>query len=124
MSAGAYLYIRTGDNYSFTTNVAQGGVGTNMVNANIWFQAWGDPFSNYNDYVELINVSTATGEIAVSGANNNVVTINLNGNATANYQIANVAKWALRAQLSTGGVYTLDHGLCAITNSLIVEPWT
>lgn len=124
MSSGAYLEIRKGDDYSYSTNVTVDSSPVDLYGSYLWFQGWGDPSGNVNDYQILINVSTNTGEISVSGNNNNAVTVTLNGSATANYQSANVLTWVLRCQTSAGKVYTLDHGLACIKDSLVAQPWS
>ncbi len=121
--SGAYLEILQGDDYSYSTNVTIDNVPQNLFGASVWFQGWGDPSGNVNDRQLLINASTNSGEIAISGNNYNTVTVTLNGNATANYYEANVLNWAIRCQLTTGKVYTLDRGLACIKRPTVQLPW-
>lgn len=111
--AGDYLQLIQGDTYSLSTNVAVDGVGSNLSGATVWFIAMYDP-ADTDASQTLFNVSTATGQISISGANNNVVTVNMNSSYTANIAEANVAHWALRTVTSGGAVYTLDRGRIAV----------
>lgn len=116
--AGAYLEILQGDDYTFSTNVALDGVAQNIAGASLWFLAKGDP-DNDGDDVAVINASTGSGQLAISGANNNVITMTLNGNFTANLAQANVLHWALKCQTALGFNYTLDRGRAAVCAPVI-----
>lgn len=118
--AGAYLSILQGDTYSFSTNIAVDGVGTNLSGSYLWFLAKENP--EYDEDADaVINASTNGGQISVSGASNNVVTINLNSATTANYDVSNLLYWALKCQTSAGAVYTLDRGRAAVVNPIVIN---
>lgn len=117
--AGDYLYLIQGDSYTFTCNVAVDGVAQNIYGASLWFLAKVDP-DNDNDSDAIINCSTASGQIAISGNNNSTVTISINSATTNNYTEASRLYWALRAETSTGNVYTLDQGLAAVVRPVVV----
>ena len=110
--AGNYLSIIQGDTYTFSTNIAVNNVVQNIAGASLWFLAKvnrDDVDSN-----AIINASTGSGQIVISGNNSNVVTMTLNANTTANYTQSNVLYWALKAQTSVGANYTLDRGRCCV----------
>ncbi len=115
--AGAYLNIIKGDDYVFQTNVAVDGVEQNLSGASLWFTARPSPLDDFS-VDPVINVSSATNAISVSGTNSKVISVTLNANATANYATSNLLFWALRATLSNGNTYTLDRGRAAISISL------
>jgi hypothetical protein len=117
--AGDYLYILQGDSYTFSTNVAVSGVGTDLSGATIWFLAKDDPAGADSD--AIINASTTSGQIGVSGANNNVVTVTLNSATTYNYAESNSLYWSLKARTSGGFVYTLDRGRAAVRRPIVVS---
>jgi len=114
--AGAYFNILKGDNYSLTTNVALGGTGVDLSTATLWFLAKGDP--DDADADAIVNITNSNG-IAISGANNNVVTVTLNSAVTANLTASNVLWWALRCNTNVGLVYTLDRGRMRVANSVV-----
>ena len=117
--AGAYLEILQGDSYSFSTNVLLNGASQNVQGAYLWFVAKSAP-EWQTDTQANIYCSTNTGQIAISGANNDIVTLTMNSATTANYLQGNSLWWALRAQLSNGSVYTLDRGRAAVTIPVVI----
>jgi hypothetical protein len=111
--AGSYLQIISGDSYSFSTNVAVDNVAQNVYGAEISFYALANP--DLEGVEPIININSTAGYIAVSGNNNNTITVTMNSAFTNNITQANVATWFLRAELSNGSVYTLDKGrLCVM----------
>jgi hypothetical protein len=110
--AGEYLNIIQGDSYSFTTQVTLDGVEQNIAGADISLYAVANP--DFEGPTVLINVNTNTGQIVISGNNNANIAVTLNSAYTANIPQANIGYWFLRAETSTGLVYTLDKGRCAI----------
>jgi hypothetical protein len=110
--AGDYLYILQGDSYSFSSNVALDGVAQNIYGANVSFYAVANPYLEGQEV--LFEANTNTGQIAISGASNNQITVSLNSSFTANIPQANVGLWFLRTTTSGGDVYTLDRGRIAV----------
>ena len=119
--AGDYLTIEQGDDYTFSTNVAVSGVASNLQGSTLWFLAKYSPADADAD--AIINASTDSGQIAISGNNSNVVTVTLNANVTNNFAQANVAFWALKCQTAANLKYTLDRGRCAIVIPGVVAPY-
>jgi hypothetical protein len=116
--AGAYLVIGIGQTYEFTTNVAVDGVGVDLSAADLRFLAKKRPECD-SDADAVVNASTEGGTIAVSGTNNNVVTISLSAATTANYDECPLAFWQLKAMTSTNAVYSLDAGRMAIAYDVV-----
>ena len=106
-----------GDSYSFTTNVAVDNVSQNVYGAAIYFIGKGT--TDDADSEVVVNCSTNNGQISISGSNNNVITVTMNANVTANYPETNVFHWALRCVTSGGQSYTLDRGRGCISNSIV-----
>jgi hypothetical protein len=104
--SGSYIQILQGDDYTFSTNVAVDGVIQNIAGSSLYFLAQADQF---NDGFEttIINATSANGQITIA---NNVVTLTLNANVTANYPEANVFHWALKLQTAANLKYTIDRG--------------
>lgn len=117
--AGDYLNIIQGDTYVFSTNVSIDGVAQNVAGATIWFMAK-TPGQDLPDNQADISVSTSTGQIAISGANSNVITVTLNTAYTANLAESNVLSWALKMRSTVGNVYTLDRGQAAVCVPVII----
>ena len=117
--SGAYLEILQGDDYTFSTNVSVDGVAQNVAGATIWFLAKEFPDTDANSEA-VINASTTSGQIAISGSNSNVITMTLNANVTANLSQANLLFWALKCQTSANLRYTLDRGRCAVVYPVIL----
>jgi hypothetical protein len=117
--AGDYLNIIQGDTYVFSTNVSIDGVAQNVAGATIWFMAK-TPGQDLPDNQANISVSTSTGQIAISGANSNVITVTLNTAYTANLAESNVLSWALKMCSTVGNVYTLDRGQAAVCVPVII----
>lgn len=118
--AGDYLNIIQGDTYVFQSAVAIDGVSQNVVGSTIWFMAK-TPGQDLPDNQANISVSTTTGQIAISGANGNVIVVTLNSAYTANLPESNVLSWALKMRSDSGNVYTLDRGQAAVCVPVILE---
>ena len=116
--AGDYLFILQGDTYQFSTNVAVDGVAQNIAGATLWFMAKQE--IDDADADAILNATTTSGQIQISGASSNVVTVSLNTAVTANLAESNGAYWALKARTAAGAVYSLDRGRMAIQRSLPV----
>jgi hypothetical protein len=112
--SGAYISIIQGDTYVFSTNINVDAVSQNIAEASLWFLAKVDPESD-DDAQARINASTASGQIVISGNNSDIVTMTLNSNVTANYQLSPSLHWALKVITAGGNAYTVDRGRAAIT---------
>lgn len=121
MSCGSYLHIVTGDSYTFSTTITVDNVEQNIAGADISLYAIANP--EFEGPTVLINVNTDSGQIAVSGNNNSNVTITLNSAYTANIPQANIGYWFLRANTTTGNVYTLDKGRMCVVPGLPAIPF-
>ncbi len=119
--AGEYIHIVMGDSYTFTSTIALDGVEQNIAGADISLYAVANP--DFEGPTVLINVNTASGQIAISGNNNANITVTLNSAYTNNIPQANIGYWWLRANTSAGEVYTLDKGRCAIVPGLPTIPF-
>lgn len=104
--SGAYLSILQGDDYAFSTNVAIDGVQQNIAGASLYFVAQADQWDTESPSV-IINATSANGQITIA---NNVATVTLNANVTANYAQANVFHWGLKIVTAANLKYTLDRG--------------
>lgn len=104
--SGAYLQILQGDDYTFSTNVAVSGVTQNIAGASLYFLAQAEQF-NDDTPATIINATSANGQITIA---NNVATVTLNANVTANYPEANVFHWALKIVTAANLKYTIDRG--------------
>lgn len=116
--AGDYLFILKGDTYTFSSNVSVSGVSQNIAGSTLWFMAK----QNFDDADAdaIINATTNSGQIQISGSNSNVVTVTLNTAYTANLPDSNGAYWALKCRTAGGSVYSLDRGRLAISMALPV----
>lgn len=113
MSCGTYIQIIQGDSYAFTSDVLLNNVEQNVAGADVSFFALANV--DLGGPTEIINVNTASGQIAISGNNNSRITVTLNSDFTANIAQANVGSWFLRTETSGGEVYTLDRGrICVV----------
>ncbi len=104
--AGSYLTVLQGDDYTFSTNVVVDSVVQNIAGASLFFLAMAEQFDTENP-TTIINATSANGQITIA---NNVVTLTLNANVTANYPQANLFHWALKIQTAANLKYTLDRG--------------
>lgn len=120
--AGAYLQITQGDSYTFSTTVLLDGVEQNIYGADVTMYAISSDTTLVPNVV-LINVNTSTSAVVISGNNNANITVTLNSAYTSNIANANNAHWWLRAQLTNGSVYTLDHGRCCVLPSVPTIPF-
>jgi len=116
--AGDYLFILQGDTYQFSTNVAVDGAAQNIAGGTLWFMA--KEAIDDADADAILNATTTSGQIQISGASSNVVTVSLNSTYTAALPVANGAYWALKARTAGGSVYSLDRGRLAIQRALPV----
>ena len=104
--SGQYLQILQGDDYTFSTNVAVDGVVQNIAGCSLYFLAQADTFDS-GFPTTIINATSANGQITIA---NNVVTVTLNANVTANYTQCNVFNWGLKISTAANLKYTLDRG--------------